>query len=893
MPLEATSNPARSGAARDARIPLISTKLAPPLAPPGYVARPRVESLLDRSVGEAVSLTLVAAPPGYGKTLAVAGWLESRGLPRAWLSLDPEENDLARFCRYLGGALAAVRPAVAAVSEGLFGAGATPAPELVGATFIEALAADDASFVLVLDDYHVISTAPVQMLVRFLIERAPPFCHLVLVTREDPPLPLARLRAHRRLVDIRAQELGYTDEEVAAYLAALGLSLNPALIRRLVRSTEGWAAGIQLASLSLTTEANPEEALAAFGGSQRFVLDYLADETLDRTDEATRDFLARTAIADRFTPDLCAELSGRADAAAVLERIERAQLFLVALDQERRWYRYHQLFAECLRNRLDRAEKDRLHARAAAWLESAGLPAEAIPHYLAAGATDNAARLIGSQARRLFDAGEHATLLAWLDALPPDTVEASAELTSWRAWALFDTGQLGAADDLAQRHLATSIERGPAEARLLVLRALLQTVTGPDAEALAGTALGLLDDDDFFRSSALQAIGLAMLARGDLPGAVERLTEAFELTRHTGAGAAFAALTPLGQALNSAGRRDEAERLCLDALDEYGPAARRGPMAWYMDVLLGLLRYEANDLAQARLLLERGFEAAAKLRVGRMMVEWGVAYLALARQATGSPDAALDALRTAARDIRASGLVIPVPIAETEARIWLAEGDVNAAARWADDWGHAAAGSSPLAELFRVGGATMAARVRLVQRRPDEAAALLKRAVAGRERPGDVTELISILMLQSAANEARGMRRQALDALREAIRLAAPGGYLRRIVEDAVPVAHLLPLARKTDPAFVDAVIAALGTPVAGRHPASTWQADGRLIETLTGRELDVLRLLANGARNVEIAQALGVSVGTARWHVGNVLSKLGEGSRAKAVVRARELGLV
>ena len=452
-----------------------------------------------------------------------------------------------------------------------------PGAGVVAATVLEAIGASDEPFVLVLDDYHVVRAQAIHTLVGFLIEHAPPFCHIVLLSREDPPFGLARLRAHGRLAELRAEDLRYTAEEAATFFADARPALTADELQRLVGRTEGWVAAMQLASLGLARADDSARVIGAFEGMQRHVLDYLADEVVGRMDEDLRTFLVRTSIADRFSAELCEQLTGRTDAAALLGQAERSHLFVVALDEERHWYRYHGLFADYLRSRLTERERQELHVRAADWYQRAGLPRDAIPHLLAAGAFDDAARLIEGEARGAFEAGEHTTLLRWIDALPRESAAEHADLVAWGAWALFDTGQLAAADAEAARHLAATSDRGPAEGRLLALRSLLQTVTGPDAESLAQAGLDLLGDDVFFRSSCLQAIGLARLARGERPAAVEGLTAAFELIRHAGPAVAFAGVTPLGQALLAAGQRNDAEVLCRELLEEYGTADGRRP----------------------------------------------------------------------------------------------------------------------------------------------------------------------------------------------------------------------------------------------------------------------------------------------------------------------------
>ena len=881
---------------------LVATKLQAPAPVVGYRDRTRLNAALDHGLEDSARLTILSAPPGYGKTAALTGWLASRRLAHAWLSLDPADNDLARFVRYLVAAVQTVRPGAGDATAGLFGPGASPGPDLVGATLLEELAASDDAFVLVLDDYHVISADAIHRLVRFLIEHGPPFAHLVLLTRGDPPLPVARLRAHRQLVELRADDLRCTNDEASAYLTASGLALQAELVDRLVERTEGWIAGLQLAAISLANEPDPAGRIDAFRGSQRFVLDYLADEVLAGVDPDLCSFLIRTSIAERFDVGLCRALTGREDAEALLARAERANLFLVPLDSERRWYRYHGLFAEYLRIQLAEPDRRELHERAAEYLEMRGLGQEAIDHALAAGSVDRAIRLVEHAARPMFEAGELSTLVGWLEALPYDRVAASPELVSLHAWALFETGQVGAAVALAERHLASGDARGPAEGRLLVLRALMATVTGPDAESLAIEGLELVGDDSLFRSLGLLAAGLATLARGEYGSAVATLRVGYGTAlQAANPTAVLLAVNPFGQALALAGLRGEAQTICRAVLaQQTGRQGKPRLIAWPARVVLGIVRYEANDLVEARRELEAGFEAARQMGVGRPVLGWAISYLALVRLACGDQDGAFEALGTSHRDLRTTGMALPGLVGEIEARILLRQGDVAGAARWADRASPEAPPGSPLWEVLRRSMDVTIARVRLAQGRLDEARDLLAPARAAQGESGAVAEVISIGILEAAVAEASGRRAEARGALEKAIALAAPGGYVRRFVDDGERIAHLLPLVRTVAPAFVNTLIAAFADgPTAGSaRPAAggaaLWEdADGRLLESLTLRELDVLRLMAQGASNADIAASLTVTVGTAKWHVGHILGKLGATSRTQALVRAQRLGLV
>ncbi len=540
----------------------------------------------------------------------MTGWLASRGLPQAWLSLDAADNDLARFVRYLVAALGSVRADAGEAMLGLFGPGASPSIDLLGATLLDEIAANDDPFALVLDDYHVIGAHPIYRLVRFLIERGPPFAHLVLLTREDPPLSLARLRAHGRLVELRADDLRYTKRRrPPTSPTRVSPTRARELVERLVERTEGWIAGLQLAALSLRDRADAASAIDAFGGSQRFVLDYLADEVLGRIDDDLRSFLVRTSIAERFDAGLCRALTGREDVEAMLTQAESGNLFLVSLDTERHWYRYHGLFADYLRAQLREHERRELHERAATYLEAHGLRQEAIAHALAAGSIDRAIRLVEREARPAFEAGELTTLLGWLEALPAERLAASGELVSLQAWALLLAGQPAAAKACVDSRHMGSRAGGPAEGRLVALQALLASVTGRDAERLARASLELLgEDDNLFRALALQAVGMAQWSDGDLTAAVEtwRLTlEAATRTRQPMV--VFPAVTALANGLNQTGRRAEAEALCRTILEDYADYARRSTP----DRVVG-----ADAARPAPLRGERSRRGAARARAG-------------------------------------------------------------------------------------------------------------------------------------------------------------------------------------------------------------------------------------------------------------------------------------
>ena len=899
--VSALEEPEKAGAHLHAA-PLITTKLRAPVAVASYRPRERVSSRLDRALDDAIRLTLVSAPPGYGKSVAVAGWLASRDVVHAWLSLDAADNDPARFLRYLVAALEPVRAGMAELARPLLGLGAQLATEEAGASLIAAIASADDPLVLVIDDYHLISTEPVHALLRTLIEQGPPFAHLIVVTREDPPLPLPRLRAHGRLVELRADDLRYSEAELLDFLAGVGrVELDAAHVTRLLERTEGWVAGLQLAAISLGDRSDTAALVDAFAGSQRFVLDYLAAEVLERLDAELRDFLVALSVCPRFCPELCRELTDRPNAAALLERAERMNLFLVPLDPERRWYRFHHLFADYLGTLLDEPERVALQERAAAWFEDAGLDGEAIELALAAGSTDRAVALVERAAPASYAAGEAVTLLGWLDALPPERLAGSTRLPALQAAALFFTGQ----PDRAVRACVEGEARATSEGGLARLRAVRSYIaaleSASDARALAQSALDALHDaDDEVRAMALQSLAAAQLVTGELEAAAATARSVLQAQRGTHLVADVVAMTTLSTALLLTGQRGEAEELCRRTLLAHAGARDRVTgTAAFAAYRLGIMLYEANELAEARYQLERGWAGAGAQQ--RVLFNTTAMYLGLARLADGLPAEALKVVRTVAQASRARGLPhMATALGEIEARLCLASGDLAAAAHWADEVAGQGEAQVHRPRFFLgLPRDLTLARVRLAQGRAPDARVLLARARTAAAEAGDHADLISIAVLEARVADATGDHRRAQRALEDAVRLAALEGYVRRIVDDAGPLAPLLPPARRIAPAFVDQLIAALAGQVSQRGSAAgsgaaLWlDGQGQPFEALTARELEVLRLLARGCGDAAVADELGLSLATAKWHAAHIRSKLGARSRTQALLRARELGLV
>ena len=906
---------------------LLATKLHVPGSRPGFVPRPRLADRLDE--GLEPGLVLVCAPAGYGKTVLLADWAQRGQRPVAWLSLDAGDNDPARFWRHAVAALDRARPGVAERVGSLLG---PPVPRsfegLVTALLNELAAppsADEA--LLVLDDYHLIDSQQVHASLGFLLEHRPPGLHVVLASRADPPLALARLRARGQLAELRAAELRFTADEAAALLQqvadATGVALPDAAVAALAARTEGWAAGLQLAALSLRGQPDVTGFVAAFTGSHRYVLDFLAEEVLERQGGQVRAFLLETSVLERLSGPLCDAVTGRAGSQALLEQVERAGLFLVPLDEVRGWWRYHQLFADLLRARLEQqgGRASELHQNAAAWHEERGLADDAIRHAMAAGQMTWAARLIEQHFDRVYNVrGEGATIQRWLSALPDDLVWSRPRLLLMQAQLAGASGGVEEMEpllDAAERASAGAAEE-PFEptvgramswlvnvpAHIALDRAYLAQLRG-DAEGTAAFSSRALaessEGEQMLNSIAQGFLAVAEWLRGRLAEAEHALVSSIDGWRVAGQLTMTAwGCHDLSQVQRAQGRLDAAVRTCQQALEMTAPPGRAPlPAAGPAYVELAEVAYQRNDLDVALRHVTEGI-ALCQQFVFAPPLAAGLVTLAWIRQATGDPAGALEAIGEAGRAAPGpAGLLNPVPA--QRARLLLAQGDLAAAARWTQETG---LGADDEPDYPREAGHLALARVLLAQSQPGQAFALLDRlhtAAVSQCRTGSVIEAGALRALALAAS---GEQAAAVAALAAALRLACPQGYVRVFADEGPPMAALLGrliAAQRSGHAAAGVPLGCLArlqrafdAQHAVRHPGQdTAAAIPGIVEPLTARELEVLSMLAAGSSNRAIAGQLVVTLDTVKRHVTHILGKLGADNRTEAAARARELGLI
>ncbi len=904
--------------------PLLETKLYVPRLRRGLVARPRLIERMGR--GAESRLTLISAPAGFGKSTLVAEWLAAAptsGPSAAWLSLDRADNQPAIFWAYLVAAVQTVAPGVGARALSLLQEPQPPAIETILTSLLNELGAVPDDLVLVLDDYHVIDAQDINDAMTYLLEHLPHHIHLVITTRADPALPLARLRARGELVEIRAADLRFTPQEAAAYLnEAMGLDLAAGDVAALEGRTEGWIAALQLAALSIQGRDDVAGFIAGFAGDDRYIVDYLVEEVLHRQPERVRSFLLETSILTRMTGPLCDAVTGQDGGKAALEALDRGNLFLVPLDGRRQWYRYHQLFADVLRARLldERPElAPKLHRRASVWLEHNGDRSEAIRHAFAGEDFERAADLVELAIPALFQKDQAATVRRWLEALPDELLRVRPVLSVAYAATLLDGGEIESVEERlrdAERWLDTTADRpgepgAPATAMVVVDHAEFRRLPGSIALYRAARAMAVGDvtgtmtharraldlvgeDDQLGRGAAAGLLGLVAWASGDLEAAHRSYAKSMANLQEAGdVSSVIGGATVQADIRTAQGRLRDALRTFergLQLATEHGAPALRG--AADMHVGMSELCRERNDLKAASRHLLAGRELGDENGLPQYPYRSRVA-AARIRQAEGDLDCALELLEEA-EPLYAGNYSPDVrPVAADKARVWIAQGNLSAAWGWARE--HGVAGADELSYLHEFEHATLA-RLLLAQGMRDRAddslaaaAGLTERLLAAADDGGRMGSAIDILVVQALARHARDDVAGALDSLARAVTLAEPEGYVRAFIDEGPPMAALLKLAAKERkaPGYVRRLLAAAVT-VEGQTPV-----DQPLVEPLSERELVVLRLLESELDGPEIARELTVSLATVRTHTRSIYAKLGVNSRRAAVSRAAELGLL
>ena len=928
-PAQVAAPPEATGDRGDSLVPgpLLETKLYVPRSRRGLVPRPRLSERLDR--GTASTLTLVSAPAGFGKTMLLTEWLAagpdgSAGERlAAWLSLDRADNDPASFWTYVIAALRTVASEVGESALTLLRAPRPPPIETVLTALLNDLGATADDIVLVLDDYQVIDAPEVQDAMAFLLDHLPPWLHVVIASRADPALPLARWRARGELVEIRAAELRFTPDEAASYLnEMMGLRLTAQDVAALEARTEGWIAALQLAALSMQGRDDVAGFIAGFAGDDRYVVDYLVEEVLQRQPDRVQAFLLQTSILGRLSGPLCDAVTGQGGGKAMLEALDRGNLFLVPLDDRRRWYRYHHLFADVLQARLldeQPGQVPGLHRRASAWYQQNGEQSVAIGHALAAQDFGRAADLIDRAIPAMRITRQEATVHGWLKALPDEVVrvrpmlsfavagalltggepeEVEVRLRDAGRWleeaaatgegSLAPPGEMVVADEEEYRRLPGAIE---------LYRSALALVRGdvPGTVRHARRTLDLaLPEDHGVRAGAAGFLGLAFWTSGDLEAAHPAWAQCAAGLRRSGQIAdIFGCAIAMADIRLVQGRLGEAMRTYDQALqrasEQDGPVLR-GTADMYVG--MSEVHRERGDLQAATQQLLRSQELGEYNGLPQNPYRWRVA-MARIRQAEGDLGGALDLLNEAERLYVGDFFPNVRPVPALKARVWIAQGRLGEALGWAHEQGLSA--DDDLSYLREFEHITLA-RMLLTRSRGEpvhQVTGLLKRLLLAAEEGGRTGHVIEILVLQALALQASGHIPAALTCLERALTLAEPEGYVRVFADEGASMASLLRAAAKlrTAGSYARRLLAAMSE--TGQHsPFGQAPVKQALIDPLSERELEVLRLLGTELDGPAIARELMVSLSTVRTHTKHIYAKLAVTNRRAAVRRAAELDL-
>lgn len=885
---------------------VLVTKLFIPTPRPAFIARPRLIELLNE--GLRGNLTVVSAPAGFGKSTMLSAWAASVDRPLAWVSLDEADSDAARFLTYLVSGLRTVVPGLGEQLLWVLQSPQSPSIEAVLIALINEISALPDPVVLVLDDYHAVDAAEVDSAVTFLLEHLPPSLHLVISSRQDPSLPLARLRARGQLTEVRAADLRFEPTEMADYLtSAMGLTLTAKDIDTLGRRTEGWIAGLQLAALSLREHADASEFIKDFAGDHRYIADYLVGEVLSHQSSDIRRFLLSTSVLDQLSGSLCDAVTGQDNGGPRLEALVRGNFFVVPLDDRRLWYRYHHLFAEVLRAYLVEERPDEvpaLHRRASEWFERNGSLTDAVRHALAGEDFARAADLVEQAAPALSQARQEATLLTWFRALPEDVFRNRPVLNASYAGVLLACGQLTEVDRRLRDAESWLEPDAPVHDRIVVNDDSFAALPGAIAMWRAGSALMhgdevgtrlhaqralevSSDNDHLTRGGAAALLALISWGNGDLDEAFAGYTECVEHLRSAGS---FADV--VGCSITLADLRVAQGRL-RDALDIYqgglqlaapsgGPALRG---AADMHIGISTILCEQGDLDLARWHLTRAEELGGNLGLPQNPYRLRVAKAHL-QQIGGDLDGAVELLNEAERVYDNDFSPKVRPVASIRARVLVLHGKLDDALRWAHD--HQLCDEDELSYVREFEHLTLA-RVMLAQGQLGKALALLERLLHGAEHGGRTGSVLEILVLRALGHQSHGDSQQALTSLTRALVLAEPEGYVRLFVDAAPGMTALLRAVAEqgTTPAYVGRLLSARDTP----HDQAT--AKQRAVDPLSERELDVLRLLGTDLSGPEIARELVVSLHTVRSHTKSIYAKLGVNTRRAAVRQAGELHLL
>ncbi len=889
-------------------LPILSTKLFIPKIRENHIVRKPLVDKLVNGISSGNKLSLICAPAGYGKTTLVLELLASMDAGVAWISLDEGDNDIVQFLSYLIAAFKKAGVSAGSMEEAILDFRVASTRALI-TMLINEVSILREKLILVLDDFHRIHADTVFDVVKFLIDHQPPNLHLVIITREDPPLPLPRIRVQGRIAEIRLEDLCFNRDEAAKFFSqAMKLTLSGEAIDAITARTEGWIAGLQLTGLSLKgcAKRDVETFIQEFHDTHSYIVDYLVEEVISRQKEEVREFLCKTSVLDRMNGDLCDAVTERNDGRILLREIEKSNLFLISLDSKREWYRYHHLFADSLRMELSKEEEMLLHRKAALWLKNNGFFQEALDHAFQSGDTPMALRLVEGSMAQAFENAQLTTFLKWVDMLPDKLVRGSETLSVRKAWVLLMIGKGSEThaylDSLGEGFLETATPHN--KGLYLSLKALISQYSGAgDAERQAEEALRYLDPGDAtMRAAALNTLGRAQEDNGKTGEAVRTLRLAYNECQKLGyTFVTTLTLMNLGTNLNTMGKRKEA----LVLYQEYigGMTAKFGkPLPFIGIIYVGMagLYYESNELEKAKSYMDEGSELCQSIFYNwienKGILESRIQF------ALGETEAAVETIRKSIAPLEGylvtKNLVLNIAV--------LAE--FLQKSRNTEEAGRYGEKLKCFTQCDNIPAAQHAylpfARLLIYQKRWEEALKFLERIEESLEKTKKGRELITYYLLYAKARFMGGDYDGAKACFEKAASLAEPQGYYRLFLDEEPIIRDIVFSGKIASGAFGSRIAELMKAPAAqavlpfgmpDKRTGSEQKKTGGLepIEKLSQRETDILELLGQGMTNEEIAKKLYISVNTAQWHISHIYSKLGVRSRTQALLKARELNLI
>lgn len=897
--------------------PVLATKLYVPLPRPGIVSRPRLINRLNEGSAKGCKLTLVSASAGFGKTTLVSEWVAQSGLSVAWLSLDEGDSDPVRFITYLIAALQTIKAGIGETLLAALQSQQPPSNETILTALLNEISTLPSQFILVVDDYHVIDSQAVNQAITFLVEHQPQQMHLAITTREDPALPLARLRVRSQLNELRAIDLRFTSAEAAEFLnQMMGLNLSDQNITALESRTEGWIAGLQLAALSMQGHQDATSFIKSFTGSHHFILDYLVEEVLGRQPGEIQNFLLHTSFLERLCGSLCEAVleTSLGSGQSTLEELERANLFLLPLDNERHWYRYHHLFGDLLRQRLGQPQElASYHLRASAWYEANGELDQAFHHAFAAGDFERAARLAEMAWHGMERSFQTAAWLGLVKKLPEDAVRIRPVLSTQMGLAFMDAGEPEASESRlrdaesclngssGEMLVVDKAQLEPLPAKIAMARAYNAQVQGnlTDAVRYAELALQLIPENDVYRrAQAVITLEITHWATGDIEASL-RAIQAWMTDMKKVGNPVFVIASAFAEAdlLVVLGRLHDAIRAYQQALKlaaEHGAEAQQ--ITAHHHLGLALIYHELGDYESAAVNLQTAADLGNHTTLVDWLHRWKLAQARL-KEAAGEWDAALELLDEAERGYVKTLIPITRPVEALKVRICLKQKRMDKASSWAQERGLSVTDEATYLGEYEY---LTLARVRLAEGSFAGVHELLERLLVLAESQKRTGSVIEILLTQALVHQAPGNRPQAFAALERALTLTKPEGYIRTFVDEGDAMRLLISdfrstIATRDHPllGYVNRILDCFPQSVKVSPQSKFGNRKSQIIDPLTDRELEILRLVAQGHSNTEISQRLYLAVSTIKGHNLRIFNKLQVQNRTEAVARARELGLL